>query len=317
VIKENNKMKILVTGSNGLVGWALRQTAKNSAHDWVFTTRDDADLTLVDEAHELFVKHLPDACINLAADVGGIGKNLAEPHSMFVNNIRINTNVIEACLSHRVSRLLSFSSVCVFPDDLALLEEDKMHTGPVFDANFAYGYAKRMVDVQIRAAKKEHPSIATHWCSVIPGNIAGEGDNFSLKNGHIIPALIHRIYKAKQCNEDFVVWGDGKSLREFIYTRDLAYILLRLLDLDEVPERLIVSGPVEYSIRQVVDILVSSADFKGRVVWDTTKPNGQRSRPSSKKLLSEVFPDMLFTNIEYWLPETYKWFERNYPDVRM
>jgi len=305
---------ILVTGSNGLVGSAIQEESKNSDHTFVFSTRQDADLTKKTEVDTLFDSVKPDVVIHTAAKVGGIAANKSMQESFFYENILINANVIRACIEKNVQKLLAFSSVCVFPDDLALLEEDRMHDGPVYDSNFAYGYAKRMVDVQIRAAEAQYG--VKNWTSIIPGNIFGKHDMFSVGNGHIVPALIYKLFAAKKYRDPFTVWGDGKSLREFMYVNDLARVLLQLIDKDGLPNKILISGRKEYSIREMVDIMVKEAEFEGVVEWDTSKPNGQRSRPSSTERIDSILPDMNYTPVSVGIQETWNWFVENYPNVR-
>jgi GDP-L-fucose synthase len=306
--------KIVVTGSNGLVGSALRRWAKTSGHhDFVFITRDEADLVTPDDFDKIIQSESPECVIHCASVVGGIGGNMAMQEKFFHDNIRMNANIIHACAELRVPRLLAFSSVCVFPDSLAVLEEDKMHEGPVFESNFAYGYAKRMVDVHIRAVKSQY---GLDYCSVIPGNIFGPSDMFSIEHGHIIPSLIHKLYLAKRDNTDFRIWGDGQSYREFIYVDDLARCVLNMVDMDEVPPRLIVSGKDELPISYIVDSLVEIAGFTGSVVYETDKPNGQRRRPSSKRVFNEWFHNFEYTPIYEGLKSTWDWFCESYPNVR-
>lgn len=307
-------MKVLVTGSNGLCGSAIREEAEHSPHEFFFASRADADLTNPSSVTEMFSRYLPDYVIHAAARVGGIGGNEAMHEQFFYDNILINANVIRNCCSFGVKKLLAFSSVCVFPDNLAVLEEDKINEGPVFESNFAYGYAKRMVDVHIRAAEKQYG--VRNWCSIIPGNIFGKHDMYSIEHGHIIPALMHKLHIAKETGQDFVVWGDGKSLREFIYVNDLAKMLVDLLDEDHYPNKLIISGRREHSIREIVDILTQCASYEGKIVWDTSKPNGQRSRPSSKKRVDAIFPGFSYTPIEEALQVSWDWFKQHYPHVR-
>ena len=170
-----------------------------------------------------------------------------------------------------------------------------------------------MVDIHIRAAKKQYD--IKNWCSIIPGNIFGPDDMFSINNGHIIPSLMHKIFLAKKNNTDLYVWGDGLSMREFIYVDDLVNVILQLLELDNIPDKIIVSGRKEISIRDVVSMLCEAADFKGNIVWDLSKPNGQRSRPSSSKVLDSLMSPK-YTDIKTALKLTYNWFESNYPNVR-
>ena len=307
-------MKVLVTGSNGLCGSAIKEESKESGHEFYFLTREDADLTNKEVVFDVLGTIRPDAVIHTAAKVGGIGGNEAMHADFFYQNILMNTHIIKASIDYKVKRLLAFSSVCVFPDDLAILEEDKMHDGPVYSSNFAYGYAKRMVDVYIRAATKQYGT--ENYCSIIPSNIFGKHDMYSIEHGHIIPALTHKLYLAKQNNTEFVVWGDGKSLREFIYVNDLAKLLLLLLDVEKISERIIISGRQEHSIREIVDMLVDISGFNGPVAWDTSKPNGQRNRPSCKKIINQLFPDFPYSDIYDSLRMSWEWFVENYDHAR-
>jgi GDP-L-fucose synthase len=308
-------MKVLVTGSNGLCGNSIKSLSSSSNHDFTFIGRNSIDLRNQNQVDDLFnsINDI-DAVIHTAARVGGIGANLSYPESFFYDNIMINTNIIHNCIKKNIKKLFAFSSVCVFPDNLTLLEEEKINDGPVYGANFAYGYSKRMVDVHINAAKKQYN--IKNWCSIIPGNIYGPYDMFSIKNGHIIPALIHKMYLSKINNKPLEMWGDGLSLREFIFVDDLASMLIQLLDKEDIPDKIIMSGIEETSIKNIVDILSDIADFKNDVIWDTSKPNGQRSRPSSKARVNRLFPDFKYTDLRYGLEKTWNWFCNNYPNVR-
>lgn len=306
--------KILITGSNGLCGSAIKEEACfYDQYDYYFSD-SKYDLRNQNDVENLFNQDKFDIVIHTAAKVGGIGGNEAKHEEFFYDNILINTNIIRACCKYKIKKLFAFSSVCAFPDNLSLLEEDRMHDGPVFMSNFAYGYAKRMVDVHIRAAEKQYG--IKNWCSIIPGNIFGRHDMYSIEYGHIIPSLIHKLYLAKYNNKDFIVWGDGKSLREFIYVNDLAKIILNLVEKDYLPNKIIVSGRQEYSIKEIVEMLITIANFDGKIIWDTSKPNGQRNRPSSKKVIDELLPDFAYSDIYNSLKITWEWFERNYPNVR-
>jgi GDP-L-fucose synthase len=320
-------MKILITGPNGLCGSAIKEEVlkqnvsssgnhliQTSNHDFFFCGREFSDLTKANEVEFLFDSINPDYVIHTAARVGGIGGNEAMHEEFFYDNLSINLNIIRNCVTHHVKKLFAFSSVCVFPDSLEILEEDKMHTGPVFESNFAYGYAKRMVDVHIRAAEKQYK--VKNWVSFIPGNIFGKHDMFSIQYGHIIPSLMHKLYIAKRDGSSFNVWGDGQSYREFIYVNDLARVILTLIEKDNLPNKIIVSGRNEYKIEDIVNILVETSDFKGEVKYDTEKPNGQRRRPSSKTVIDSLLPDFEYTNIRTGLQDTWQWFIDNYPNVR-
>ena len=310
--------RILVTGAKGLVGSAVQRRCQRleGKHTFFFVGREDADLTNPRHVEGMFEAFKPDYVIHTAAKVGGIGGNMAGHADYFFQNILMNTYMIQQCHLHGVKKLLAFSSVCVFPDDVAILREDVMHNGPPFSGNFAYAHTKRMVDVQIRAYKSQFGH--TNWCSIIPGNIYGTHDLYNLTHAHVIPSLIHKLFLAvRDGKKEFPVWGDGQSLREFIHSEDLADVLLHLIDQDEIPERLIVSGDRQYSIADIVRMLVNAAMFSGEVVWEASKPNGQRNRQSDLSLLRKIYPDFKPKDMYLGLVESYKWFAANYPNVRL
>ena len=307
--------KILITGANGLCGNALkRQYVKAFWAQPVYVGREYGDLTILDNVKRMYDEIRPNYVVHTAAEVGGIGGNEAHHGQFFYNNVLMNAYMIDQARLHNVEKMIVFSSVCVFPDGKELKEET-MHDGPVFSGNFAYGHAKRMVDIQIQAYEKQYG--IKNYCSVIPGNIFAENDAYNIRYGHVIPSLIHKLYLAKRDATDFVVWGDGSALREFIYADDLAKIIYGLLEKKELPLRLIVSGPKQCTIKEMVEKLVRVANFKGNVVWDKSKPNGQHARPSNLSLLHSLFPDFEFTDIDEALEKSYNWFADQYPNVRM
>ena len=172
----------------------------------------------------------------------------------FYNNLLINTNVIEASRLAGVKRLVAYLSTCVFPDNVTYpLTIDQIHTGEPHSSNYPYAYAKRMADVQIRAYREQY---GLNYTSIIPSNIYGPNDNFNLDHGHVMPMLIHKLYLAKKNNTDFTVWGSGKPLREFIYSKDIAKISKWILENYEGTDPLIISGDEEVSIKDLVDLLV-------------------------------------------------------------
>jgi GDP-L-fucose synthase len=309
------KKRILVTGKNGLVGQAIKSVADLCENEYFFAGREEADLTNKHDVESLFKFFKPDYVIHAAAKVGGIGGNINEPAAMFYDNIMINTHVIHQAWKYGVEKLLAFSSVCVFPDGIPVLREDLMQQGEPYHTQFAYGSAKRAIDAQIRAYKKQYGD--RQFASVIPCNIFGISDYYNLQNGHVIPSLINKLHTAIRTDTPFVVWGDGSAKREFIYSHDLAVIALKLLSLDKIPERILVSNNNQMTIKQVVDTLVKITDFKGKLVWDTSKPNGQHARPTDLSLLRSLIGDYKYTDMEKALSESYHWFADNLDKARL
>ena len=309
-------MRILVTGGNGLVGSSLKRLTFGwyPTHEIVFVGSKDFDLTNENHVKNMFEVIKPDAVIHTAARVGGIGRNLNSPAEQFHENILMNTHVIHHAWKSGVKKLIAFSSVCAFPKDAACIIEENMHEGMPFPAHGAYAYAKRMVDVQIEAYSKQY---GVNYCSLIPGNIFGENDNYSLEDGHVVPSLIHKCFLAKKNETKLDVWGDGTPTREFIYVDDLSRICLKLLlSSQEMPKRLIVSGQ-EMRISKLVDVICNAMNYSSNNVnWLTDKPNGQLKRETSHTLFDSLFPDSMQTSIEEGIKKSCAWFEKNYPNVR-
>jgi GDP-L-fucose synthase len=298
-------MKRLVTGGTGLVGSAIIADVKVGRN---------YDLTNPLICDSMFNEHKPTHVIHCAAKVGGLGGNMNYKGEYFHDNIMINTNVIESARKAGVTNLVSFLSTCVFPDDIEYpLTEKKIHLGEPHFSNYPYAYAKRMADIQIRAYREQY---GVKYTSVIPCNIYGPNDNFSLEHGHVIPMLMHKLYLAQQRNEDFVVWGSGKPLREFIFSKDVAQLAEWALDNYDESEPIIFSTSNEISIMDLVDLLVKEFEFKGRVIFDTSKPDGQFRKPSDNSKLKSYLPDFGFTSIEEGIRETVYWFKENYDRAR-
>ena len=299
-------MKLLVTGGTGLVGSAISADVKISSKD--------LDLKDLHATNAAFKVLKPTHVIHCAGRVGGLGGNLNAKGEFYYDNIMINTNVIEACRRSGVEKLVCFLSTCVFPDKAEYpLTEDKIHLGEPHSSNFGYAYAKRMADVQIRAYREQY---GLDYMCVIPTNIYGPNDNFDIENGHVLPSLIHKCYLAKKHNQDFEVWGSGKPLREFIFSKDVAEISKLLLDNYTGNEPIILTSSKEYSIKQVVDIIVDMMQFKGKVKWLSDKPDGQYRKPADNSKLLSVLPDYEFTPLEDGLKQTIEWFIENYEIAR-
>lgn len=313
-----DNIKILITGSNGLVGSALKAISSlysQYKYQFYFSSHEDTDLTKEEEVIDLFKKAKPHYVIHTAARVGGIGRNLNSSAQQFRENILMNTHVIHHAYLNKVEKILVFSSMCVFPADAQIITEDNMHKGEPYCDHFSYANAKRMVDIQISAYRQQYG--IKNYCSVIPGNMFGENDNFDLEDGHVIPSLIHKCYIAKKNNFPFEVWGDGSATREFLYAKDVAKVCIELLSKEELPQRLIVSAEKEHSIKDIVEKICYIYNFpKENIKWLLDKPGGQQKRPSDHTLFRKYFPNFEFSNIDISLKKTIEWFNKNYPNIR-
>jgi GDP-L-fucose synthase len=218
-----------------------------------------------------------------------------------------------------VQKVVSVLSTCVYPDEPYInypLTENQLHMGPPHQSNFGYAYAKRMLDVQTRAYRKQH---GVNYITVIPNNLFGENDNFDLENSHVIPALIRKIWEAKITNKPNVeIWGDGKPIREFTYSEDIADILIKVSNQYNDPEPLNIGNTEQYSISYVAEKIKTFLDYQGSFIYDLDKPRGQYQKPSSNKKLLEVtsWKKEDYTDFDISLRKTCDWFKLNYPNVR-
>lgn len=299
--------KILVTGGHGLVGseFINKQYFKPTSKDYDLRKREDTN--------RLMIKQF-DSVIHCAGKVGGVGGNMNHKGEFFYDNIMINTNVIEGARLSKVKNLVAFLSTCVFPDQVEYpLTEKKIHLGPPHFSNDAYAYAKRMTDVQIRSYRDQY---GLNYKSVIPTNIYGPNDNYNIENGHVIPSLIHKCYLSRENNTDFEIWGTGKPLREFIFSKDVAKLTEWVLHNYEENEPIILSTSEEISIKDVVGIIIELMNFKGDIKWNTSKPDGQFRKPSDNSKIKHYLPDFKFTPLYEGLKETIEFFEKNYNLIR-
>jgi len=304
--------KILVTGAYGLVG------SQFSGNDYERIGSADVDLTnpknIFNHLYYRDKDTLPKGIIHCAAKVGGIQGNMDSQGQFFYENIVMNTAIIEAARKFGIKKFIAFLSTCVFPDNVEYpLSPDKIHLGQPHQSNYAYAYAKRMADIQIKAYREQY---GVNYFSVIPCNIYGPSDNYNLQSGHVIPMLIHKMYLAKKNNTEFKVWGSGTPLREFIFSEDVAKLTRLLYDNYEGSDPVILSTSEEISIGSLVEIIADLMDYKGNILFDKTKPDGQHRKPSDNSVIKELFPDFEFTPIREGLKKSIDWFNENYPKIR-
>lgn len=300
--------KILVTGGYGLVG------SEFSSKKFYRLSSQETDLRVGVEVDKLLSNNKFKSLIHCAGKVGGIASNMNYKGEYFYENVMINTNVIESARKNNIKNLVAFLSTCVFPDKVDYpLNEKKIHLGPPHFSNDAYAYSKRMADIQIRAYKEQY---GLNYKSVIPTNIYGPNDNYNIENGHVIPSLIHKCFLARENKTDFKIWGTGKPLREFIFSKDVAKLTEWVLDHYEENEPIILSTSDEISIENVVEMIVEIMNFKGNVIYDTSKPEGQFRKPSDNTKIKNYLPNFEFTPFYDGLKETIEYFEKNYNVIR-
>lgn len=305
--------KYLITGSDGLVGSALK---KILGDNHVYHTRKDAELTDRKQTLDYInyqVKHNGvDTIINCAAKVGGVQANMKNNKGFFIDNFLLNNNVIEASFKNEIPNFVNILSTCIFPDENITypLTANQINNGAPHHSNHGYAYAKRLAGYETNIVKNV---LNSNWVSVIPTNVYGRHDNFHLEEGHMIPAMIHRAYLANKNKEKMVIWGDGSPLRQIIYSDDLAKLILWSLENWEDEEPFMAINPNEITILEIAKEICKNFNINDDdLIFDSEKPKGQHRKPAASNAPSEF----KFTELSDGITETINWFLENYPNVR-
>ena len=228
----------------------------------------------------------------------------------------MNNQVLETALKYGVENLVSILSTCIFPDKITYpINEDNLHNGPPHNSNYAYAYAKRILEIQSRTYRDQYND---NFITIIPTNIYGEYDNYNLDNAHVIPALIHNCYLSKKNNEKFIIKGTGKPLRQFIYSKDLAKLIIWTLDKYDKKDSIILSvnEKDEVSIEHVAQLIAKCFDYEDNLTFDTKFSDGQYKKTACNKKLMNLIGDFNFTTIDIGIKDSVKWFIKNYEKCR-
>jgi GDP-L-fucose synthase len=307
---------VLITGGSGLLGSAIKSISSNYAnYNFIFMSSKDCDLTDWNQTINYFNKIKPTHVIHLAACVGGLFKNMKYKVDMLEKNILINSNVLKASHQIQVTKLISCLSTCIFPNKTTYpINETMLHDGPPHFSNDAYAYAKRLLEVHTKAYQEQYND---NFICVIPTNIYGPNDNYNLEDGHVIPALIHKCYLAKQNNEPFIICGSGAPLRQFIYSEDLAILFMWVLEQYNDKDSIIlsVSEKHEVSIKEV-SLLIAKKFNYNNIIFDTSKPDGQYKKTADNTKLISLIGDFNFTTIDNGISNSIDWFIENYDVCR-
>jgi GDP-L-fucose synthase len=312
----NEKTKVLVTGGNGLVGSAIKSIRSNYQHEFIFLSSAECNLLDWNQTIQYFEQHKPDYVIHLAANVGGLFKNMNHKVDMLESNLLINLHVLRASHLLKVKKLVACLSTCIFPDKTTYpINETMLHNGPPHWSNDAYAYAKRILEIQCKAYRDQY---GDNFVCVIPTNIYGPHDNFNLDDAHVIPALIHKCYLAKERGEQFVVAGSGKPLRQFIYSEDLAKLIMFVLEKYSDKESIILSVGEndEVAIKDVAYLIAKNFNYESNLVFDETKADGQYKKTADNTKLINLVGDFNFTNINEGISKSVNWFLENYDNCR-
>ena len=307
---DRNK-KIYVAGHRGLVGSALvRKLEKEGFTNIITKTHEELDLTRQAEVELFFETEKPDYVILAAAKVGGIHANDTYPADFIMKNLQIECNVIDAAYKNQVQKLLFLGSSCIYPRECPQpIKEEYLLSDYLEKTNEAYALAKI---AGLKMCSYYNKQYGTNYICVMPCNLYGINDNFSLENSHVLPALMRKFHEAKIKGEPNVtVWGSGTPLREFLNVDDLADACLFLMDFYRGDEFFNVGYGKEVTIRELAELVKETVGFEGEIVMDPSKPDGtMRKLTDISRIKSLGWEPKI--SLEEGLRQTYQWFCQKY-----
>jgi len=304
--------KIIVTGGGGFLGsFVMAGLAKRGCVDNVYVPRRAQwDLRDRDQIVRLMREQKPDLILHLAAVVGGIGANRANPGKYFYDNAIMGIQLMEHARRHGVGKFVALGTICAYPKFTPVpFAEADLWSGYPEETNAPYGLAKKMMLVQAQAYREQYGYNAIF---LLPVNLYGPRDNFEPESSHVIPALIRKCIEARDAGRpEITVWGDGTPTREFLYAADAAEGILLATERYDGPEPVNLGTSREITIRDLAALIARETRFTGRIVWDTTKPNGQPRRCLDTRRAKELFGFEARTSFEEGLRETIAWYEQH------
>ena len=304
--RGGNKRRIWVAGHRGMVGSAIMRRLEGEDAEILTVDRRDVDLREQDAVRQWVARAKPDVIILAAAKVGGILANDSYPADFLFDNLVIETNVIQAAHLANVEQLVFLGSSCIYPKFAPQpIKEDALLTGPLEPTNEWYAVAKIAGIKLCQAYRRQY---GRRYISIMPCNLYGLNDNFDLSTSHVLPALIHKFHAAKAAGKtEVVVWGTGTPMREFLYVDDLADAVVFLMDRYDGSEPINCGAGSDVSIRQLAETVSRVTGFEGKLVFDTSKPDGTpRKLMDSSRLAALGWRPK--TGLEEGIREVYRWF---------
>lgn len=307
--------KFFVAGHKGLVGSAIwRKLTDEGFTHLLGRTSSELDLTNREAVNAFFAEEKPTYVILAAAKVGGILANNMYPVDFLSANLRIQVNVLDAAREHGVERLLFLGSSCIYPKFAEQpIREDSLLTGHLEPTNDAYAIAKIAGIMHVQAVRRQY---GLPWISAMPTNLYGPGDNFSVENSHVLPALIRRYDEAARAKTSSVTnWGSGSPRREFLHVDDMASACLHLLETYDGPEQVNVGTGSDVTIRELARVVAKAVGYEGEIHWDSSKPDGTpRKLLDVSKLAQAGWTASI--GLEAGIASTVEWYRSNIANVR-
>jgi GDP-L-fucose synthase len=301
-------LKVVVTGGAGFLGSFLVEKLRQRGAKQIFIpTHREYDLVDGAAVARLLTDTQPDVIIHLAAFVGGIGANRAHPAEFFYNNLMMGVQLMHQAWKSGVKKFVAVGTVCAYPKFTPIpFKEEDLWNGYPEETNAPYGLAKKMLLVQAQAYRQQYGFNAIY---LLPVNLYGPRDNFNPDSSHVIPALIRKCVEAQARGDaEVVVWGDGSPTREFLYIEDAAEGIALAAERYNGEDPVNLGSGNEISIRRLSEIIAGETGFKGRLVWDATKPNGQPRRALDTNRAERSFGFKAHTSFEEGLRRTIEWY---------
>jgi len=306
-----NKKRILVTGGAGFLGKNVVKLIEQRGPEEVFVPRSkNYDLVNREDVNQLLIDSNPDIVFHLAATVGGIGANMQNPAKYFYDNLMMGVQLMHESYKQKVKKFVAIGTICAYPKYTPIpFKEENLWDGYPEETNAPYGLAKKMLLVQSQAYRKQYGFNSIY---LLPVNLYGPEDNFDLNTSHVIPAMIRKFIEAKENRTDKVVlWGDGSPSREFLYVKDAANAIVMAGEMYEKPEPVNIGNGHEITMKELAQKIKIISGFEGKIVWDTTKPNGQPRRCLDVSCAKKEFGFVAKTKLDEGLKMTYDWYIQN------
>ncbi|OGF62351.1 MAG: GDP-fucose synthetase [Candidatus Fischerbacteria bacterium RBG_13_37_8] len=299
---------ICVTGDKGFLGWHLVHEFKEKGYtNIVGVDIDRYDLRELKDVIRMYEEVKPTVIVHLAAKVGGIGANKAYPGEFFYDNLIMGCQLMEYGRRFGLTKFVAIGTICCYPKFTPVpFKEEDLWNGYPEETNAPYGLAKKMLLVQSQAYRQQY---GFNSIFLMPVNLYGPGDNFDPESSHVIPALIEKCINAVEQGDDhIVVWGTGKATREFLFVEDCAEAIVLATEQYNKPEPINIGSGFEISIKELTILIAQIAGFKGEIIWDTSKPDGQPRRLLDTSKAEQEFGFKAKTAFETGIKHTIEWY---------
>jgi GDP-L-fucose synthase len=308
--------RVVVTGGAGFLGsFVVEQLRTKGCRQIIVPRSRDYDLVEMEAVRRLYADTTPDVLIHLAARVGGIGANQANPGRFFYENLMMGSQLIEIGRQRGLGKLVAIGTICAYPKFAPIpFQEDDIWAGYPEETNAPYGLAKKMMLVQSQAYRQQY---GFNSIVLFPVNLYGPHDNFDLQTSHVIPALIRKCVEARDTGaSEIVLWGDGTPTREFLYVEDAAEGILLAAEQYEDSRPLNLGTGEEISINGLATMIATEVGYTGRIAWDKTKPNGQPRRCLDVSRIKQTIGFQAKHTLRDGLKKTIAWFHAHREKLR-